>query len=129
MNSTPGSNNNRYYAFRRAEALWAVEGKFFTGEFADSPSSMNPLAIPAAKVGWVVGTENGDGTADTVALTDVESIDFMERDGFVLFDSPEAAVIADAYIARLDAMNDAFVAPPIKRVFYDPTADGFASVR
>jgi hypothetical protein len=110
------SNNNRYYAFRRAEALWAVEGVFFTGEFADSPSSLNLLATPATKVGWVVGTEDGTGTADTVELTDVESIDFMNRPGFVLFDSPEASVIADAYMARLDAMNEALVAPAITRV-------------
>jgi hypothetical protein len=86
-----------YDAYRRAEALWAYNGAFYTGEFADS----TPACIGAdyTMLGWIAGTEDGNGTAIETELTDVESIDFMERPGFVLTGSPEALEAALAWKA------------------------------
>jgi hypothetical protein len=88
--------------FRRAHGLWADgDGNFFHGVFADSPSAV--LMTPASFVGWLAGTEYEDDREfwATKALTDVESIAFMERDGFVLFGSAEGDAAFAAAEARL----------------------------
>lgn len=96
---------DHYDAFRRAHGLWADDdGNFFAGVFADSPHAVGVDGMearlasgatftvkPASFVGWIAGTEYADDEEfwATVALTDVESIAFMERDGFVLYGEPD----------------------------------------
>lgn len=92
---------DHYDAFRRAHGLWADDtGQFFAGVFADSPHAVR--CEPASFVGWISGTEYADDEEFwvTVELTDEEAIDFMERDGFVLYGE------ADGEAAFTAAMGD-----------------------
>ncbi len=97
--------NVHYDAFRRAHGLWAVNGEFFAGCFADSPSAV--LGEDADWVGWIAGTEYEDDTEwwATVPLSDVESIEFMERDGFVLYGTEEAEAAFEAAETRIGALR------------------------
>lgn len=93
---------DHYDAFRRAHGLWVDDdGNFFAGVFADSPHAVT--MTPASFVGWIAGTEyaNDEDFWMTVALSDVESIAFMERDGFVLYGEPDGDAAYTAYERRI----------------------------
>jgi hypothetical protein len=97
------ARRDHYESFRRAHGLWAVDGVFYHGVYADSPTACDPTAIAAGFVGWIAGTEYADDTDwwRTEALTDVESIDFMQRDGFVLYGEPDGEAAHQAAQARM----------------------------
>lgn len=91
---------DHYDAFRRAHGLWAdADGNFFAGVFADSPHAVR-MDEGVSFVGWVAGTEYADDKEfwKTVPLSDVESIVFMERYGFVLYGEPDGEA---AYVAAM----------------------------
>lgn len=93
---------DHYEMFRRAHGMWAdMAGQFFVGVFADSPHAIEMK--PVSFVGWIAGTEYEDDEEfwKTKPLTDVESIEFMETDGFVLYGETDGAAAFAAAEARM----------------------------
>lgn len=88
-----------YTGFRRAVGVWTVVRNgavvFETGEWADSPAAVNMES--ATFVGWIAGTEDGNGTGFTFRLTASAFAEFLLADGFVTYGSDEAVAAAETF--------------------------------
>lgn len=91
-----------YTGFRRAMGAWTVTDgavtRFETGEWADSPSANDPFAT-VAFLGWLKGTEDGNGTAPTCVMTPEEFAAFLAHPDFVTYGSDESVTAAESFKA------------------------------